>query len=70
MNDDFLTTLQAYMVGVDPALAQFFKPRDANGRHETQAEENPRVPGGAGPARCEAPSANPGSIQPGRIGPA
>lgn len=70
MNDEFLNTLQAYMVGVDPALAQFFKPAGSNGRNETKEEENTRVPGGAGPARLEAPGTNPGSIQPGRIGPA
>ena len=69
MNDDFLNTLKAYMVGVDPALAHFFKPAGTNGRNETKEEENTRVPGGAGPSRCEAASTNSGPIQSGRIGP-
>lgn len=64
MNDDFLRTLQAYMVGVDPALANFFKPECTNGRNETQ-EENGGLHQGSGPARCKAASACDGPVQSG-----
>lgn len=64
MNDDFLRTLQAYMTGVDPALAAFFRPQDNNGQQErqTEAQQNPRVLPESGQLRLEAPGPGPSQV--------
>lgn len=64
MNDDFLNTLQAYMVGVDPALAHFFKPSAQNDqRHrQTEAQQDAGVLPIAGQLRLEAPQSGPSEI--------